>query len=403
MTKALSPLPALDRLAITLRLASPVAFPFEHGGVLRGLLSRALERHKLPDGLVPFANESGRVRFAAGDRYRFVVTLVGDDRGLATVLLAGLAQVGGRMAAGTAPVLGGNFVLESTESLPTVDLDAEMASVLDEETLELSLLSPLCLPRGRSEGGSGAGLFDRAYFPAVAFLDRLQRRRFYLEHGRYPDVDERAGMAEESSTAVATVRHLLPADIVVRGTGALKEGYRIEGVRGQVRFDGLSDSEKLRLVAGMFLHLGKSVAFGMGRYTIRGTSDHSSSWLGGSSSLLERVAEPAVLEKAVAHVERNRAASRERVKGSGPAGAEPIPDRLVGDLSRALLGGRYDSGPLSGFVIPKDDGGVRPLAVPSLRDRVAQRAAVEVLAPIVDCLLEDASFAGSSGLMVGIG
>jgi hypothetical protein len=46
---------------------------------------------------------------------------------------------------------------------------------------------------------------------------------------------------------------------------------------------------------------------------------------------------------------------------------------------------------------PKDDGGVRPLAVPTVRDRVAQRAVAQVLAPALDTLLDDSSYAYRKG------
>ena len=71
------PLPAFDRYRVELSLAKPAAFPFEHGGVLRGLLSRALGRHELPHGLIPFPCESGRVLYAPGDPYALGITLVG--------------------------------------------------------------------------------------------------------------------------------------------------------------------------------------------------------------------------------------------------------------------------------------------------------------------------------------
>ena len=50
-------------------------------------------------------------------------------------------------------------------------------------------------------------------------------------------------------------------------------------------------------------------------------------------------------------------------------------------LRRELTTGSYRSGPLTGFLHQKEGEKVRPLAVPNLRDRIAQRAAVQVLAP----------------------
>jgi hypothetical protein len=118
--------PEVERYRLRLRLTGEARFHFEHGGVLRGLLSRALGRHDLPPELIPFAPESGRVRFAPGDAYQIGLTLVGPARGLAGELFDGLARLGRSPAAGRpAPVLGGNFDLEAAEPLPPPDFEAE--------------------------------------------------------------------------------------------------------------------------------------------------------------------------------------------------------------------------------------------------------------------------------------
>ncbi len=387
-SKPQAPLSEFDRYCLTLRLAAPIVLPFEHGGVLRGLLSRALSQHQLPDGLILFAAESGRVHFRAGDRYRWVVTLVGEARGQAETLLAGIAAVGGRVDKGPAPVLGGNFVLEATDLLPAVDLDAELAQLGERDEIVLLLRSPLCLPRPKTPQGARGGIFDQHCFPAAAFLDRLWRRRFFLQHSRYPRPEERSTRAAVGEGATARPHHLLAVDLPVRGTGEHKPSYNLAGVRGQVVFGGLSEEERSGLVAGMFLHLGKSVNFGFGRYTLEGTLDHGDKHFLPSTSLLAHAADSEVLEDAVAHLRQNLK-TKHQLPGDED---EPIPGRLIVDLSRRLLDGSYQPGLLSGFVLPKKDGGVRPLAVPSVRDRVAQRAAIEVLAPIIDGLLEDSSF-----------
>ena len=86
--------PPFERYLLTLRLTAPARFHFLHGGVLRGLLSAALEQHELPVGVVPFAPESGRARFDTGEAYRFGLTLVGEERAAAGKILLGLERVG---------------------------------------------------------------------------------------------------------------------------------------------------------------------------------------------------------------------------------------------------------------------------------------------------------------------
>jgi CRISPR-associated protein Cas1 len=75
------------------------------------------------------------------------------------------------------------------------------------------------------------------------------------------------------------------------------------------------------------------------------------------------------------------------------------PARLA-RLRAALLSGSYGPGPIRHVEIPKKDGGARPLAIPSVIDRVAQTAVAMTLAPLIDEELEEASFAYRAGRSV---
>jgi hypothetical protein len=92
--------PPIERYLVRLRLAAPVRFHFLHGAVLRGLVSRALGEHELPEGVIPTACESGGVRFEAGEAYHLGLTFVGEDRAAAAPLLTGLQRTG-RASRGT--------------------------------------------------------------------------------------------------------------------------------------------------------------------------------------------------------------------------------------------------------------------------------------------------------------
>jgi CRISP-associated protein Cas1 len=78
---------------------------------------------------------------------------------------------------------------------------------------------------------------------------------------------------------------------------------------------------------------------------------------------------------------------------------ERLAQRLLG-LHRALRDGTYEPHELRLLEVPKDEGEVRRLAVPTVRDRIAQTAVAQVLTPVLDPELEPASFAYRPGRSV---
>jgi RNA-directed DNA polymerase len=108
-------------------------------------------------------------------------------------------------------------------------------------------------------------------------------------------------------------------------------------------------------------------------------------------ALFDRIHRGDVLWEAWERVRRNRgAAGVDRVtlvevEAYGVA-------RMLGELQQALRSGSYRPAPARRVEIPKPAGGVRPLGIPTVRDRVAQAAAKIVLEPIFEADFEDCSF-----------
>jgi CRISPR-associated protein Cas1 len=409
-----SSLPAL-RLRIRLCLTAPASFHFHHGGVLRGLLSRALGEHQLPVGCIPFASELGRVRFESGDPYHLVVTLLGDDRALAERWVAGLRRVGEERwrGRGAPPTLSGNFEVEGVEPLVVEEPEAAALRWADElgDGLELAVrfLSPLRLERPEELKRPGAGYLNQDCFPVEHFLSRLWNRCFFVQEGRWPEEAERAAMPPVPESAVAEPRGLVWLDVPVDGAARKGRRYTLGGVLGEVGLRGLSADWLPVLAAGRLVHAGADTSFGFGAYEVVGPRPVAGPWsrseplvdhpLAPARSFLAAVAEPEALDRALDHVlADSRAAGVDRQRPEDFAdGGHAALERLAAELAS----GQYRPSALSGWWQRKDDGRLRPLATPTVRDRAAQRAACEAIGPSVDALLEDCSYAYRKGFSRG--
>ena len=114
-------------------------------------------------------------------------------------------------------------------------------------------------------------------------------------------------------------------------------------------------------------------------------------------SLSDKVWRADVLEAAWQTVRRNGGAAGvdgETVQCIEAQGVE----RWLGELARDLKEGSYRPGAVRQVLIPKKQAGkYRPLGIPCVRDRVAQTAALVVLAPIFEADLEPEQYAYREG------
>ncbi len=103
----------------------------------------------------------------------------------------------------------------------------------------------------------------------------------------------------------------------------------------------------------------------------------------------------------------HRAFERVRANG-GCRGADGVTveafaddlERQFDSLEDSLRSMRYQPFPLLEIQVPKRSGGFRRLAIPSVRDRVAQAAFYETTRPVFEAEMEDVSFAFRPGLGV---
>jgi RNA-directed DNA polymerase len=108
-------------------------------------------------------------------------------------------------------------------------------------------------------------------------------------------------------------------------------------------------------------------------------------------ALFDRICRSDVLREAWRRVQKNKGAAG--VDAQTLAAVEEYgAERLLAELQRDLQGGSYRPLPVRRVLIPKPKGGVRPLGIPTVRDRIVQQAARMVLEPIFEADFLDASF-----------
>ena len=109
-----------------------------------------------------------------------------------------------------------------------------------------------------------------------------------------------------------------------------------------------------------------------------------------NSSLMEAVCERENLKKALRRVKANKGSP-----GVDGMTVEQLPDYLRAHWPQhreELLQGTYTPSPVRRVEIPKSDGGIRKLGVPTALDRFVQQAVLQVLQPIFDPTFSDHSY-----------
>lgn len=108
-------------------------------------------------------------------------------------------------------------------------------------------------------------------------------------------------------------------------------------------------------------------------------------------ALFDRIHSSDVLWEAWRRVRKNKGAAgidRQTLEAVEELGVA----RLLGEIQAELREGRYRPLPVRRVAIPKPQGGVRPLGIPSVKDRVVQQATRIVLEPIFEADFLEVSF-----------
>ena len=108
------------------------------------------------------------------------------------------------------------------------------------------------------------------------------------------------------------------------------------------------------------------------------------------ANLLEKVLNRDNLNKAYKRVKANKGASG--VDGMTVNEAGSWLKEHKGELLEQIREGKYKSSPVRRVEIPKDNGGVRKLGIPTVIDRIIQQAIAQVLIPIYEPKFSDGSY-----------
>ena len=119
----------------------------------------------------------------------------------------------------------------------------------------------------------------------------------------------------------------------------------------------------------------------------------------GADALLERVLERNNLNRAYKRVKQKGGAAG--IDGMTVDGMMPYLQANREGLLESILGGGYKPSPVRRVEIPKPDGGVRLLGVPTVIDRMLQQALVQVLQPIFEKTFSDSSYGFRPGRNAG--
>jgi len=353
--------------------------------------------------------ESGRISYSSGQRYRFQVIILGDDPALLQTMLNNLGKLPHSAKKTDHPLpFRNNWKLYSLQDAFTgkpvttaADLSTYGEDELEQETalwqgyqdILWRWVSPTRLLKEKSkrDGLKGEARYCR---DTNDLHGDLLLERIY---------DTLADLLRRSGAKTPPRPSPPPSKLPDSHLFWLDSNYRNENGKSTT-MGGMSGCMNLQLpeplprswwrllVLGQYTGIGQRTAFGWGRYQLQ-TPDKLLSYRRPlpATSMLQLCQEEENLSKAWRHVMSNtdmiadtEDAWLQEEEQSNPPDA-PL-ERLHTDLDK-LMAGDYHPPPLRGHLIPKKNGGVRPLAIPPIYDRVLQRSITQVLTPALEKLM----------------
>ena len=389
----------LNLVTFNFTLTRGAEFHFFHGPAIYALIRDRLGKtDTFPKGLFFLPVESGRVKYHPHAGYNIGIALSLN----ATVGFAELVDILNRpprthYAKTDYAPFGNGLKLDkitdcitgepispgdNPETLSVDDLKPSIEKIISGKTLKISFDSPLLILR--TPVAKRALCFDDRVFDPGMFLDKVKTA---MEE-QFADIAPQGAPPPVRLTANRMIR-----------TDVSYPKKRLIGSRGSIDLeftDGIDETWAQSLLIAGLIGVGKSTRMGQGRFSIEGASAVKYWPPKPVQNLCERAAHP-----------ENLAMARESIMSAGKApGIDHVElDQFIEGLTYRLdqygeemASGEVETIQLRGILLKKPDGRMRPLAIPTMKDRFMQRAVMQELTPAVNQLIEDSSFAYRKGL-----
>lgn len=411
MSLSIEPLLPLHGVIVTLRFRQAGRFGFFHQPALSAFLRYLLNSPPQFDSLIRLdACESGRIQYAAGAYYRFTVYALNGGQALLRDLIKALRQLPASAVKNDPAmplrrncellslhdVFSGRALDHADQPGPygVPELLAECRLWQSVPRFHIQFLSPVRLLKDKAARGQlkGEARYCRQHQDLSASLlaDRLHDNFAALlgKQGGAPaparPQAEPLGLSDDS--------HLFWLD--VHYSDADRNAHPMGGMTGKLTLD-VPEPENFAWdlwVLGQYTGFGQRCAFGWGRYQLQ-TMDGELSCRRAfpAASLLSAVKAGDNLLLALAHINSNTPQADSALEPELNDPDEGLLERLEQDIER-LFNGEFLAPTLQGVILTKADGSPRPLAVPPFRDRVLQRAVVQVLQPITETIQSPHSY-----------
>ncbi|WP_456439179.1 reverse transcriptase domain-containing protein, partial [Caldithrix abyssi] len=375
---------------VELDITEPIVFKhFYHGNVIRALIINLLKKeerygdHGLAPGIVPVVLENGYLNYKPGDIYTFGLIFLGSDLHLSKTFKEQLAWYVGRPEGPLCMGLNArlkDYVLFDEVNL--LNIFTRIKKHLNSH-FTIRILTPLAIDRKKEDIVTGHTRYDQQLFRLDVFLTKIIDRFNNLCRSDVLFLDE---IDKQELPPVAL--NLQSANLVwlELPTRLRKKNYG--GVVGRLQVAGtLDDFWLMALIAGSIMHIGEKINFGFGFYDIPELFADIAQILKPKTSLVDQALDHSNLSEAFLETKRNS-----QIKGEMFDEFEDQYEFLASGIREKIKKGSYQPAPLKGLV-SKNHHKIRALAVPTVLDRWLQRAVLNILAPTLDTLFEDCSYA----------